>query len=192
MGWKTEQFGMSHEGRAGAVLANGTEPEPMHFDTGSSGNVHKTSDWWVYDGTLRAPQATDLRGSCSCGWRGTALYPIDWSQVSRRHPYEYDASGPYTDWAQHISEVEERSVPLPDELAGLLEKVDEQLTALADQGPVAALKAVVLLERITKRIGRDAAANAQLDEVPWDSIAKALGLTEREARSRLINYSYRH
>lgn len=81
--WENEGFGASHRGRPGAVLADGTEPKPAIFDLGSGTHFHETSDWWVYDGdTPRAPHATALRAACSCGWRGTALHPVDWQQVT--------------------------------------------------------------------------------------------------------------
>ncbi|MEU9115197.1 hypothetical protein AB0D04_26285 [Streptomyces sp. NPDC048483] len=191
MEWKSEEFGASHEGRAGAVLPDGSEPKPMYFDAGSGGGGQTTSDWWVYDGTLGAPQAAGLRASCSCGWRGSSRYPIDWSEVPENRPYEYDTSGTYDDWEQHIAVVEAQAVPLPDELADLLQRVDDQLSALVDQAPVAALRAVAALERTTGRISRAAAYHAQADEVPWDSIGKSLGLTEKDARSRLTSYAFR-
>ncbi|MET8012952.1 hypothetical protein ABZU86_13050 [Streptomyces sp. NPDC005271] len=189
MQWRTEQFGSSHEGRAAAVLADGSEPKPMYFDTGSGSNTHKTSDWWVYDGTLGAPRAADLRGSCSCGWRGTSRHPIDWSQVSEGRSDEYDTLGPREDWAQHIAEVESRSVPLPTDLEDLVDRLDEKLSALAGQAPLAALKAAAALERIAERVGRQAAYDVQADELSWETIAKALGLTEEDSRSRLFHYS---
>jgi hypothetical protein len=101
MEWQSEQFGAAHEGRAAAVLADGSEPEPVYFDIGSGGSMHRTSDWWVYDGTLRAPLATGLRAACSCSWRGTTRYPVDWDDVDPHGPHLYDTSGPKSDWAQH-------------------------------------------------------------------------------------------
>ncbi|WP_217208757.1 hypothetical protein [Streptomyces sp. AC550_RSS872] len=193
MGWTTEQFHKTHEGRAAAVLADGSEPKPMLFDSGSGANFHETSDWWVYDGESRAPLATDLRGACSCGWRGTTLHPIDWSRVERDHVYVHvpDSPGPHRDWAEHIREVEARAVPLPEDLADLLERLDERLSTLADDAPVAALKAVARLERITLRISREATYNVDTDEVSWDTIGTALGTSADEARSRLFGYSRR-
>ncbi|MEU3752967.1 hypothetical protein AB0H17_09425 [Streptomyces olivoreticuli] len=194
MGWQTEEFGSFHEGRAGAVLADGSEPGPVYLDSGSGGGLPPTSDWQVYDGTYDAPKAADLRGSCSCGWRGTSRYPIDWPQVIADE-HCMDTSGPRDDWEQHISEVRTRSVPLPVELEDLLKRVEEQLDALAMEAPVAALKAVAALERTTGRISRNAADNAQADErageLSWEAIGTALGLNEKDARSRLNRYSFR-
>ncbi|MBV9023016.1 MAG: hypothetical protein JO362_04240 [Streptomycetaceae bacterium] len=191
MGWQTEQFGSSHEGRAGAVLADGSEPKPVYLDVGSGGGGHTTSHWRVYDGTLGTRRATHLRGSCACGWRGTRRYAIDWSHGDEVR-YDTDTSGPHADWVRHIGEVEARSIPLPAELQDLLGRLGEQLGALAMDAPLAALKAVAALERTTGRIGREAAANVEADELSWEVIGKALGLTEAEARSRLIHYSLRH
>ena len=56
--WEYDEFAGEHDGRAAAVLADGSEPKPMLYDTGSTANFHETSDWWVYDGTRRAPLAT--------------------------------------------------------------------------------------------------------------------------------------
>jgi hypothetical protein len=106
-----------------------------------------------------------------------------------------DISGPHDDWARHIDEVESRSVPLPVGLEELLERVDEQLSALAADAPLAALKAVAALERTAVRIGREAAYGAEADaeggEVSWEAIGRALGLTEEDARSRLFSYGRR-
>lgn len=46
--WKTGEFGRAHQGRPGALLADGSEPEPLVFDIDSSASVHRSSDWWFY------------------------------------------------------------------------------------------------------------------------------------------------
>ncbi|MFH8574271.1 hypothetical protein [Streptomyces sp. NPDC017993] len=83
------------------------------------------------------------------------------------------------------------TVPLPSELDGLLERLADQLEALTTEAPLAALKAVAALERITARIGREAAYAAEAEELAGAVIGKALGLTEKDARSRLTHYSLR-
>lgn len=192
MGWQSEQFGAAHEGRAAAVLADGSEPEPVYFDVGSGGSMHRSSDWWVYDGTLRAPRATGLRAACSCSWRGATCYPVDWDDVDPHGPHLYDLSGPRSEWAQHIAQTEARSVPLPEALAALLQRLDEQLADLAEEAPLAALKAVAALERTVHEAARRAALNVEADTTPWTAVATALGLCERDARSRLGRYALRH
>ncbi|MFG3281395.1 hypothetical protein [Streptomyces sp. NPDC048111] len=191
MEWESDEFGASHAGRAGAVLADGSEPEPLYFDAGSGSFGCTTSDWWVYDGTLRAPLATHLRGCCACGWRGSALHPIDWSQVDDERPYDSVAPGPYDDWQDHIERVEARTVPVPAELDDLVGQLEVRLSTLADDAPLAALRVVGALERLTGRVGMVAAFHTRADEVPWESVGQALGLTEQEARSRVASYRYR-
>lgn len=192
MEWQSEQFGASHQGRAAAVLADGSEPGPVYFDTGSGSTTHRTSDWWVYDGTLRAPLATGLRAACSCGWRGSTHYELDWNDVDPQRPDLYDASGPERDWAEHITDTEARSVPLPETLTDLLRRLEEQLEDLADNAPLAAVKAIAALERTTRDIAQHAALSIEADATSWAAVATALGLTEQEARSRLTRYALRH
>ncbi|MEU5825901.1 hypothetical protein [Streptomyces sp. NPDC047803] len=188
--WKTEEFGASHRGRPGAVLADGAEPKPVTFDLGSGTNFHETSNWWVYDGnTLGAPRATALRGACSCGWRGSALHPIDWEQVAAEGPEWWDTQGPHDDWKQHIADVEHQAVPVPEDIAGLLARLRERLDVLADDAPLAALRIVAALEHVTAETATVAAYAVRADEQSWDTIATGLGLTEDDARTRLHRYA---
>jgi hypothetical protein len=191
MEWQSEEFGPSHEGRPAAVLADGSEPKPVYFDIGSGANGYRTSDWWVYDGTLHAPLATALRAACSCGWRGTTHYPITWDDAIRRHPHLFDTSGPEHDWDRHIADVEARSIPLPENLTSLLDRLEEELDRLASDAPLAALKAVAILERATDSIAHRAALTAEADVLSWEAIATALGLTPQDARARLTHYALR-
>ncbi|MGW8487431.1 hypothetical protein [Streptomyces sp. NPDC055886] len=189
--WSTEEFGASHKGQPGVVLTDGTEPGPVYFDTGSGPDVHESTSWWVYDGTFRAPVAANLRGACSCGWRGERLYPVDWDNVDRREPYAYDTTGPEQDWDQHIAEVEAGAVPLPDDVAELLGKVEERLDNLADDAPLAALRAVAALERITQYAGRMAANGVFADDPTGERAGLALGISPDKACSRLAHYGLR-
>ncbi|MEW1892235.1 hypothetical protein [Streptomyces sp. NPDC085659] len=193
-GWKTEtEFGTSHQGRPGAVLPAGTEPEPVLFDMGSSAYFHKTSDWWVYDGdTLSAPRATALRGACSCGWRGTALYPVDWAQVAVEGPEGWDTQGPQDDWKQHIADVEHQAVPVPEDVAALLGQLRERLDVLSVDAPLAALRVVAALEHTTGEAAEAAVYAVRADGQSWDAVATALGLTEPDARARLHRYARRY
>lgn len=75
----------------------------------------------------------------------------------------------------------------------------DQLSALANDAPVTALKAVSALERMSKNISRLAAGYARAVELSTESIGKALGLSEQEAGSEeeagsrlLLRYSLRH
>ncbi|PRH76106.1 hypothetical protein C6N75_27395 [Streptomyces solincola] len=188
MGWTSEEYGRSHEGGAGAVLADGSEPGPVSVDLGSGGDVHRTSEWWAYTGAFGRPRAAAYRGRCSCGWRGPA-YPVDWERLDDGGKLsDLDTSGPYGDWRDHLRAVEARTVPLPEELAELLARLDERLEAVADQAPVAALKAVAAVERMTSRISREAAWAVEEDGLSWEAVGTALGLTAEDARSRLADY----
>ncbi|MFG3531006.1 hypothetical protein ACGF8B_30350 [Streptomyces sp. NPDC047917] len=190
--WETEEFGDEHEGRPGVLLADGTEPGPVYFDAGSGPTVHQSTDWYVCDGTLGAPVATEMRGACSCGWRGTPRYPLDWEGVERRNPYPFDTSGPEADWDAHITDVQARAVPLPVDLAALLDQVETRLTAPAADQPLAAIRAAATLERMTRRAAAAAAYSLDTVDGPdWDGVAMALGVGRRTARSRLTRYALR-
>ncbi|MFJ8753106.1 hypothetical protein ACIREO_27780 [Streptomyces sp. NPDC102441] len=190
--WESEEFGSEHEGRPGVLLADGTEPGPVYFDAGSGPSVHRSTDWWVYDGTLGAPSAAELRGVCSCGWRATTTYPIDWDAVERRRPYLADTGGPEADWETHIADVTSRTVPVPVELTALLDQVEARLTTLAADEPLAALRAAAALERLTQLVTTDVAFRIDTADGPrWDTVAKALGVSEKTARSRLTRRALR-
>ncbi|MFF5188108.1 hypothetical protein ACFY30_30865 [Streptomyces sp. NPDC000345] len=187
----TEQFGESHEGIAGAVLAGGDEPKPVYLDFGSgTDSGAETGEWWAYDGRSGRPRAAAFRAACACGWRGEP-YPIDWEELTDGRRPDPDTGDAYRDWSEHIRGVERRTVPLPDELTYLMHALEDQLAALADQAPVAALRAATALQRITADIAQEAAYAIQEDEVPWDRIGTALGLTPDRAESLLTHYLLR-
>ncbi|MFE7313158.1 hypothetical protein ACFU7T_08615 [Streptomyces sp. NPDC057555] len=190
MAWRTEEFGSCHEGEAGAVLADGSEPGPAYFDVGSGSYMPSTTEWWAYDGDGGRPVATGARAACSCGWRGTRLYPIDWAQVAEDRYHEIE--GPYEDWATHIDDVEARQIPLPQDISDLTSELEERLAKLADDAPLAALRAAAGVERATRWIASSAARQIQLDELSWSKVAEALGLTEEKARSQVLSYARRH
>ncbi|MEV6318975.1 hypothetical protein [Streptomyces sp. NPDC051776] len=73
----------------------------------------------------------------------------------------------------------------PTALTELLDQLETQLTTLADQAPLAAL------DRLTRRVGRDAAYAAEADELSPETIATALGLSPDKACSRLTGYLLR-
>ncbi|WP_406252012.1 hypothetical protein OH786_01335 [Streptomyces atratus] len=190
--WEFEEFGADHEGRPGVLLADGTEPGPVYFDAGSGPTVHRSTDWWIYDGTLRAPLATEMRGACSCGWRGTPRYPLDWEAVDRRRPYLFDTSGPEGDWDAHMTDAQDRAVSVPEDLTALLDRLETRLTVLTEDEPLAALRAAATLERLTQRLAADAVCNVDgLDGPQWDTVAQALGVSRRTARSRPTRYALR-
>ncbi|MFF3500155.1 hypothetical protein [Streptomyces sp. NPDC003247] len=188
MAWTSEEFGSSHEGIAGAVLADGSEPKAvlLDFGSGADGGL-ETSEWWAYDGRLRRPRAAGYRAACACGWRGETR-PIDWERVPEDRPYDLDTGPAHGDWVEHLRAVERRTVPLPDELTDLIERLEHHLVTLVDQAPVAALRAVTALERLLPGIGREAAQAVRDDELSWDSVGTALGIGPERARSLLTRY----
>ncbi|MFE0777785.1 hypothetical protein [Streptomyces sp. NPDC058861] len=186
-----ERYGADgHEGTVGVLLADGSEPGPVFFDTGSSGHVHQSTTWSVYDGTLRAPVAARMRGKCGCGWRGEASYPIDWDQVDHRHPEEYNTSGPEEDWERHMNEVAARMVPLPEDVTGLLNQLRERLSEIDDKNPLAALRVVGELEAMASSTGPYVARRIAFEDVSAEAVAEGLGITEDKARSRLSRYEF--
>ncbi|MFC8983523.1 hypothetical protein ACFT6Z_34075 [Streptomyces sp. NPDC057131] len=102
-----------HVGEVGVLLADGTEPGPVYFDLGSGSYPYESTDWWAYDGSLRRPTATTMRGRCACGWRGARTFPLDWQQVDRHDRDAYDTSGPLKEWEEHLDDVAARTLPLP-------------------------------------------------------------------------------
>ncbi|MEV7659603.1 hypothetical protein AB0O39_36245 [Streptomyces anulatus] len=189
--WKTMEFGEAHQGRPGALLADGIEPATVLLDGGSGANFHESNDWWIYSGELRRPLATSLRGACSCGWRGETSYPLSWEEVDHLAPYLYDTSKLRDDWARHIDDVEARAAPVPDDLAVLLDQIEHRLDGLAGDQPLAALRVINRLKRVIVEVGDAAAYVAEADARSGTAIGPGLGLPEDEARRRLLRYSLR-
>ncbi|MEU8472623.1 hypothetical protein AB0F30_32880 [Streptomyces sp. NPDC029006] len=188
MGWTTEEFGESHEGIVGAVLADGSEPKPAYFDIGSGAEMYATSEWWAYDGGMTRPKAAAVRASCSCGWRGPSV-PVPWEELAEDGLEDLDVSRARRDWSEHIHAVERQTVPLPEELAQLLNAVEDRLFALAEDAPTAALRAVAALDRLTRRAGREAACVIEEDpDRRWEDLGRALGVGADRAQSLVTHY----
>ncbi|WP_416971010.1 hypothetical protein [Streptomyces sp. 4F14] len=189
--WTQEEFGESHGGYAGAVLADGSEPGPVHLDFGSSAaSIVETREWWAYDGRLNRPLAAGFRAACMCGWRGTAR-PVDRAGMTYDELADVDVLGAYEEWGEHIDVVERRTIPVPDHLAEAIDQLHVQLAALADQAPVAALRAVGALERVTRGVAREAAYSVKDEEPQWEAIGVALGLDAERARRLTLHYLLR-
>ncbi|THA28035.1 hypothetical protein [Streptomyces sp. A1547] len=186
-------LGAAHEGSVGVLLADGVEPGPVYFDVGSGPNVPSSREWHAYDGRYGRPRAASLRGSCSCGWRGPAQYPLDWSALPEDKPlYEVDVdlSGPIADYDAHLSVIRGKAVPLPEELTGLLTDLVRALDGQADEEPLVALKALADLRHVIARTGQDAVHELAARDVPIDEVATALGTSEAAARTYLNDYLY--
>ncbi|MFE1876655.1 hypothetical protein ACFW9N_38310 [Streptomyces sp. NPDC059496] len=185
--WWTVEFGDAHAGAVGVLVGCG-EPGPVYFDVGSGPNVPPTRRWSAYDGRHRRPCAEALQAVCACGWRGPAQYPLDWATVGDRPLCEADVdlAGPLADWNAHLSLVRDKAAPLPEPLAALLVEVAEQLTATTEDAPLAALRAVGVLERIVTRVGREAAGVLADGGVSAEAVATGLGTTRSKALMLLL------
>lgn len=64
----------------------------------------------------------------------------------------------------------------------LAEAIDRLHVQLADQAPVAALRAVGALERVPRGVAREAAYPVQDEEPEWEAIGVVLGLDAERAR----------
>ncbi|MER7735500.1 hypothetical protein ABTX80_31880 [Streptomyces erythrochromogenes] len=184
-------LGAAHEGSVGVLLADGSEPGPVHFDVGSGPGVPSTTEWYAYDGRRGRSRAAVLRGSCSCGWRGAAEYPLDRAALDDDRPlYEADVdlSGPIADHEAHVSVIRDLAVPLPAELTGLLTELVRALDGLAVREPLVTLKALADLRYVIARTGQDAAYELAAREVALEVVATALGTSEAAARGYLADY----
>nr|ACY06276.1 hypothetical protein [Streptomyces flaveolus] len=78
--WTTEEFGSSHVGAVGVLLADGTVPDPVLFLSSSGAEARWLSERSVYDGRPHGgPRAAALRAVCSCGWAGPGR-ALDWNE----------------------------------------------------------------------------------------------------------------
>ncbi|MGY4394720.1 hypothetical protein [Streptomyces virginiae] len=184
-------LGAAHEGSVGVLLADGTEPGPVYFDVGSGPHVASSTEWHAYDGRYSRPRAAVLRGRCSCGWRGAADYPLDWTTLPDDKPlYEMDVdlSGPIADYEAHRSVIRDGAVPLPTELTELLTELVRRLDGLAVEEPLVTLKALADLRYVIARTGQDAAYELGALDLPLTEVATALGTSESAARTYLNDY----
>lgn len=185
-------LGAAHEGAVGVLLADGSEPGPVRFDVGGGSNPPSSSTkWHAYDGRYGRPRAAILRGSCSCGWRGMAEYPLDWTTLTKGKPLceaGVDLSGPVADIDAHLSVVRDRAVPLSAGLSLLLTELTCRLDGLAAVEPLVALKALSDLRYVMAEVERDAVGEVVAGEVPIEQVATALGTSEAAARSYLESH----
>ncbi|MFI6343908.1 hypothetical protein [Streptomyces sp. NPDC050560] len=191
--WYSEDLGEAHRGRPRPLLPDGAEPKPVYYDLGSGAYMPSRDDWWIYDGGAGAPRAHALRAACACGWAGTGRLVLDWDRVDDPRD-DVDLGALRGEWDRHLADVEARTVPLPAALHGQIAEMAAVLERLAEDAPLAAVRAAALLDRRIRDATRLAALNAVPDddaESSWERIAIALGTTRHEARSlvtgRLLN-----
>ncbi|MEV5480016.1 MULTISPECIES: hypothetical protein [Streptomyces] len=188
--WTTEEFGSSHEGAVGVLLADGTVPAPVFFDAGSGVGGQSVSQWSVYDGRItHGPQAAALRAVCSCGWNGRE-HKLDWDAIGEQKLIEAahgTADTCMEDWDTHTTEVEQSAIPLPETVTALLVQLQEEVEKLAKSSPLAAVRAARRLEVTAGRVGYWPAHDARRDTTAAKAAA-ALGLNEDAARKLMARF----
>ncbi|MFJ3842202.1 hypothetical protein ACIPY6_42870 [Streptomyces sp. NPDC090054] len=181
--WTTEEFGTSHEGRVGVLLADGSVPAPVYFDTGSGSAGRSVTRWSVYDSrSPHIPRAAALRAVCSCGWTGPE-HPLDHASIADNGLDgigDEQADACERDWDGHTARVEAGAIPLPEPVTVLLEQLEEEIDRLTKTSPVAAVRAARRLEVTAERVGYWAARGTRAD-LTTAQAAAALGLDEKAA-----------
>ncbi|WP_437081899.1 hypothetical protein [Streptomyces sp. enrichment culture] len=187
----TEEFGVSHEGAVGVLLADGTVPGDVFFDMGSGSGGQAVAQWSVYDGRfVGGPRAAALRAVCSCGWTGTER-PLDWDVIGDGELAEAGAGAADAcmgDWDAHTAEVEKSAVPLPEAVTGLLSELEQEIERLAKTAPLAAVRAARRLEMTAAQAGYEPAHDVLQDATAGQAAAAALGLDEEAARKLLARF----
>ncbi|WP_031080365.1 hypothetical protein [Streptomyces sp. NRRL S-118] len=188
--WTTEEFGTSHEGAVGVLLADGTVPAPVVLDMSSGGGGQPVAQWSIYSGRIaHGPRAAALRAVCSCGWTGSE-HPLDWDEIGEHDLAEAGAGTAdrcMQDWDAHTTEVEASAVPLPETITTLLAQLEEEIEKLAKTSPLAALRAARRMEVTAAQVGYWPAHDARR-ETPAEQAAAALGLNESAANTLLARF----
>ncbi|MGW1774851.1 hypothetical protein [Streptomyces sp. NPDC002104] len=188
--WTTEEFGTSHEGAVEVLLADGTVPGPVYFDSSSGGGGEAVSQWHVYDGRWsRVPRAAALRAVCSCSWAGPA-HTLDWEAIGAQDLVDggdEQADASERDWCGHTAQVEATTIPLPETVTTLLERLEEEIERLTKTSPVAAVRAARRLEVVAGRVGYWAARGTAAD-LDTAQAAAHLGLNEDAARKLMARF----
>ncbi|TQF01999.1 hypothetical protein E6W39_06560 [Kitasatospora acidiphila] len=188
--WTTEEFGSSHEGTVGVLLADGTVPEPVTYLLMSGGCGMTVSHWSVYDGRIGlAPRAHALRAVCCCGWTGPE-HLLNWDEIGEQalSTAGADAAGTcMEEWGRHTVEVEQSAIALPEAVTDLLERLEAEIEKLEKTAPLVALRAARRLEVTAERVAYWPAHEAR-HGTSLDEVAAALGLNEDGARQLLARF----
>lgn len=190
MGWVhdvPEDDLYDHEGYAVAVLADGSEPQPLRFPVpGREGVTTPNSAWWLYDGTSGRPLAAGVRAGCQCGWRGSEVHPVDFDDHEATEGFEYN-DGPYWSWfREHIGSL--LGTAMPPELSEALAVVARQLREQAAARPLVALTAIGQLETLIADQAPVAGAAARRTGRTWNAIGQALGISRQAAFQRFSRF----
>lgn len=176
-----------HEGYTVAVLADGSEPEPLRFPVpGREGITTKNSRWDLYNGTDGRPLAAAVRAACECGWRSVDTFPVDFDDDEGTEGWE-DNTGPFAAWqSEHIEAL--LGTAMPTELREALATVSKQLREHAMHRPLVALAAIGQLEKLVGDQAPTAGAAARKDGQTWQAIGKALGTSRQAAYQRFSRF----
>ncbi|MER6366716.1 hypothetical protein [Kitasatospora sp. NPDC001527] len=163
MVWVHEEIG-GHEGRAVAVLGDGSEPDGA---------------WWTHDGADGRRRAIAIRPACECGWRGE-MFPLD---VADHEVAEgtADGTGPYGAWDAHV--VRLLGDQVPEDVAQAIAGLRRQLAELTERRPLAAAAAAALVEKMGTAVLQRSVSAARTTE-SWDAIGRALGVSRQAAHQR--------
>ncbi|MGG7568717.1 hypothetical protein [Streptomyces sirii] len=188
--WTTEEFGSSHEGAIGVLLADGSVPAPVWFGMSSGAGGRSVSEWSVYDGGIaHGPRAAALRAVCSCGWNGPE-HDLDWDVIGEQKLIEAahgTADTCLEGWDTHTADVEQSAIALPETVTVLLARLQEEIEKLAKASPLAAVRAARRLEVTAGQVGYWPAHDARQDATA-EQAAAALGLNEDAARKLMARF----
>jgi hypothetical protein len=174
MGWLYEGVpDEEHEGHAVGVLANGVIPA---YASGGGWSEMEFRDGWWSAGDADDPgvEPAWLVPACGCGWRGERV---------GYDPQAEDAARKL--WDVHMDDVTVYFLTVAkaaEGLVGMLEAARE--AGEYDARPLAVIKAL----RVTQtRIGAEistAVGAARAQELSWELIGEALGVTRQTAHER--------
>jgi hypothetical protein len=190
MGWVhdvPEDDLYEHEGFTVAVVADGSEPEPLRFPVkGHEGITTQNSGWWLYNGTEGRPLAVAVRGGCECGWRSADTFPLDFDDEESTEGWE-DNTGPFAAWeSEHIASL--LGTAMPTELREALATVAAKMREHATDRPLVTLAAIGHLEKLVGDLAPTAGAAARMDGQTWTSIGKALNTSRQAAYQRFSRF----
>ena len=188
MGWVHEDPDAdlyNHEGYAVAVLADGTEPEPIQVPL-TNGDAAPNSAWWLYHGRDGRPLAAGVKAACACGWRAKEIHPVYFDDHEMTDGFEYN-DGPYWNWArEHIAPL--LGTAMPPELSDALDTVAMLVGQLADERPLAVLTAIGRMEKLVAHCAPTAGAAARTKGETWSAVGKALGTSRQAAYQRFSRF----
>ncbi|MFC9223147.1 hypothetical protein ACFT8W_20880 [Streptomyces hygroscopicus] len=190
MGWVhdvPEDDLYDHEGYVVAILADGTEPEPIQVPVSTNADLTSpNSAWWLYNGKDGKPLATGVKAGCACGWRSDDVFPVDFEDEEETEGFESN-TGPFAEWQYgHIASL--KGVAVPRELREALTTVAQRLREASMHQPLVALTVIGQLEELVGDLAPTAGAAARLDGQTWTTIGKALNTTRQAAFQRFKRF----